>query len=720
MDKTDYHHPEQLARLIDGLEPEVAERVTRAWHTVLDWQTANLKEDRNCPPILPCERSVILKDLGLDADSLVAILLLPLVMDEVVTLKTVGNFYGRPVAHLIDSVMNVARLAEFHNQQENVPGRAEGLRKMLLAMIEDLRVVLIWLAMCVQTVRGLSQCEPEIQQKIARESRDLHAPLANRLGIWQFKWELEDLAFRYLEPAQYKHIARQLDERRSDREQFIQQSIAHINKVLDEENIKASVSGRPKHIYSIWRKMKRKGLSFSEIYDVRAVRVLTDSIRDCYTVLGIIHNLWPHIPSEFDDYIARPKGNNYQSLHTAVHGVGGQVLEVQIRTHDMHHHSEYGVAAHWRYKEGRTADSDFDERIAWLRQVLDTDGSSSSDDDFLDQFRNEVFHDNIYVLSPKGQVIDLPLGSTPLDFAYAVHTEVGHRCRGARVGGKIVPLTTQLKNGDQVEVLTAKQGSPSRDWLNASLGYLKTSRARGRVRAWFRQQDYEQNLADGREILERELKRLGAVDVKLEGLAQKLKCKHADDLFAAIGRGDITVAQIAGALPDPVLPEKPAASTQRRRNQGSDKNRDTVVIDGVGNLMTNIASCCKPAPPDSIIGFITRGSGVTVHRKDCPNVLNLTSGGQDRLIDVDWAANSDNVYPVDIQLDAYDRQGLLRDVTALISNEKINLTSINTHTDTSSAIAHMRLTVEVSDVDRMSHLLSRLSQLPNVFEVKRG
>lgn len=665
----------------------------------------------------------ILRGLNLDYETLAAAMLHDVVEDTDVTLEDVRSEFGPVIAHLVDGVTKMERIGEF--QQMELEGnqgqaQAESLRKLLLAMADDVRVVLIKLADRLHNMRTLQHLDSERQRRIARETLDIYAPLANRLGIWQVKWELEDLSLRYLEPDVYQQLARQLAEKREHRESYIRRVIDVLQSELRKAGIKASVSGRPKHINSIWRKMQRKQITFDQVFDMRAVRILVNEEKDCYAALGVVHGLWRHIPNEFDDYIANPKKNLYRSLHTAVVGPDGHNLEIQIRTEEMHQHAELGVAAHWRYKEGGGGDAGYEEKIAWLRQVLEWKEEEDSALDFVDRFKSEAFHDRVYVLTPQGRIIDLPQGATPLDFAYAVHTEIGHRCRGAKVNGRIVQLTYALKNGEQVEVLTTRHGGPSRDWLNTHLGYLKTSRSRSRVRSWFKRQDYEHNVTAGRSILDRELHRLGVNDMSMEKLAGRFKHRQVDEFLEAIGHGDITAGNLANALNE-LVPRPSARETQRPRLEKK-KHATTaggIKILGVGNLMTSTARCCSPVPNDPIIGYITRGRGVTIHRQDCGNVLRLQGEDRDRLIEVEWGGQSDETYLVDIAVEAYDRSGLLRDITAVLANDKINLNGVNTATDERDGIARMSLTLEIADIGQLSRVLTRIGQLPNVVEARR-
>ncbi len=667
----------------------------------------------------------ILAGLRMDYETLAAAILHDVVEDSDVALQALEKDFGPAIALLVDGVTKMRVLREFQGQAAD-KGRkeraqAESLRKMLLAMAEDVRVVLIKLADRLHNMRTLMYLPEEKRRRIAQETLDIFAPLANRLGIWQIKWELEDLAFRYLEPTIYKQIAAWLDERRIDRERYIAQVVKKLKCELEKAEIEAEVTGRPKHIYSIWRKMKRKGLDFHQLFDVRALRVLVKDVADCYAALGVVHTLWPHVAGEFDDYIATPKENLYRSLHTAVIGPQGKTLEVQIRTHEMHQHAELGVAAHWRYKEGARYDAGFEQKVAWMRQLLEWKEEESDARDFIDRFKAEVFEDRVYVLTPRGQVVDLPQGATPLDFAYHIHTDVGHRCRGAKVNGSMVSLTYELKSGEQVEILTARNGGPSRDWLNPHLGYLRTSRARAKVRQWFKQQDYEKNISAGRAALDRELRRLGITDLSLEKLAQWFHYQRLDDFLAAVGHGAVLSTQIAGAahaLVTPVVPlEKAVPSPARPPREGGGPGE--IHIQGVGNLMCHMAQCCKPVPEDAIIGYITRGRGVTIHRRDCPSVLRLDGENRARLIEVSWSSKTENAYPVDVHVEAFDRPGLLRDITSLLANEKINVLALTTYMDKHDLTARIELTIEITDIGQLSRVLDRIGQLPNVREVRR-
>lgn len=632
--------------------------------------------------------------------------------------------FGENICNLVQGLSRMEQiqdLSEVHKQEKDKVEYAqqiENLRKMLLAMVEDIRVVLIKLAERTHTMRQLAGESADNQKLIALETQGIFAPLANRLGVWQVKWELEDLALRYLEPELYKKIARLLDERRIEREQYIADIILKLKSELAQAGIKSEVTGRSKHIKSIINKMKRKQVDFGEIYDVRAVRILVNEVKDCYAVLGVIHNLWQPIPSEFDDYISHPKSNDYRSLHTAVIGPRDLALEVQIRTFEMHQHSELGVAAHWRYKEGGKSDAKFDEKIAWLRQILEWKEDVSDSGDMVEQFKSALFEDQVYLLTPQGKVIDLPKGSTPVDFAYTLHTDLGHRTRGAKVDGKMVPLNYKLQNGQRVEILAAKQGNPSRDWLNPALGYLQSSRARAKVKHWFKHQNLDENISQGRVQMERELHRLGVTTVNQEKIAQKLHFNKLEDLLAALGRGDTTTHQIAAVIHE-MMPAKtePAIKRETAKLSSSKASSSGIMIEGVGNLMNKMAKCCKPAPPDAIVGYVTRDRGVTIHRKDCSAMLRLADDRLNRVLAAQWGNRKGDKFSVDVEVQAYDRQGLLRDISELFSREKINVTKVNSLSKHNQA--NMQFSIEISDLEQLSKLLAMLHQVPNVVSARR-
>jgi GTP pyrophosphokinase len=663
----------------------------------------------------------VLRELGLDHECIAAAIVHSALEAGSVQSDSIRREFGDRVARLVDGV---TRMDAMHTARTTAkvrdPKQLERLKNLLLAMVEDVRVVLIKLAECLVTMRRLRELPEDRRKSMARASLDVYAPLASRLGIRHFKWELEDLAFRGLEAETYMTIARDLDSRRADRERYIDKVVSTLSGELERVGVNAEVSGRPKHIYSIWRKMCEKELSFDQVFDLRAVRVLVDDVAACYSALGVVHGLWTHVPREFDDYITNPKANRYQSLHTAVIGPSGKTVEVQIRSRDMHVHAEYGVAAHWRYKEGQAgSESDLQAKVAWLRQVLEWKDYGEGPGDILDQLNTELLGDRVYVVTPRGQILDLPKGATPLDFAYQIHTDVGHRCRGAKVNGRMVPLTHVLESGDQVEILTTRNASPSRDWLNPNLGYLATGRARAKARHWFRQLDYDKNLGDGQEIFARELKRLGVADPDRSKLTSRFNYKRFDDLLAGLGRGDVSSVQLANALQE-ALPARPDLPVTRPAHRPATPRGGAVQIHGVGNLLTQIANCCKPVPPEPIVGFITKGRGVSIHRRDCSNVMRLSMEDQARVIDVSWGQSDKETYPVAIQVIAYDRHGLLRDVTAVVANEHVNVAALTTQDVDRDQLARVDLTVEVADLAELGRVMDRLTQLSNVVEVRRA
>lgn len=637
------------------------------------------------------------------------------------SLEIIENAFDDKIAAIIRGVM---QLSQTHERGTGTTfSQRDNLRRMLLAIVEDVRVVLIKLAEQMIFLRSATQMTEGYQRELATQAREIYAPLANRLGIGHIKWEMEDYAFRYLDPKNYKQIAKLLSERRTDRDRFIQEVVQMVQNHLRKNHIDAEVYGRAKHIFSIWRKMQRKGLEFSDIYDVRALRILVPEIQDCYACLGIVHSLWQYIPQEFDDYIATPKENGYRSLHTAVVGPEGKVVEIQIRTFQMHKEAELGVAAHWLYKEGLRHEEGYHHKLATLRQILDWQEEipPAGENEETTAMYSELFDDRVYVFTPRGDVIDLAKGATPLDFAYHIHSDVGHRCRGAKVNGAIVPLSYALQSGDQVEILAGKEIKPSRDWLNPHQGYLRTARAKAKVHQWLRQQDRDQNLADGREMLERELRRLGLDKPNLDKLANRYNFRKGEDIYVALGRGDVglntllNTLQPAAKADDTVdLAEtEPVKSPSRPQKKGGD-----VHIEGVGNLLCHYAKCCKPIPQDPIVGYITLGRGVTIHRKDCMQLLQAKAEDSQRLIQVQWGDVTRNVYPVDIGITAYDRKGLLNDITGILRNEKVNMTAVNTLTDQDNS-ATVFITLEISDLNILGKVLTRILQLPNVLEAYR-
>ena len=601
---------------------------------------------------------------------------------------------------------------------------AEGLRRLLLALVKDVRVVLIDLSWQLVLLRR-AKADSRVAEALARETILIHAPLANRLGIWQLKWELEDLSFRYQEPEQYRKIARLVAEHRDERERFISEFMDKLSETLATAGLHAEVRGRPKHIYSIWKKMQRKGLDFHQLFDVRAVRVLVDDLPSCYSALGLVHTLWQPIPGEFDDYITTPKGNSYQSLHTAVANRDGKAVEIQIRTHEMHEHAELGVAAHWRYKEGGPTDPAFDNKIAIMRQLLDSSEDDLDDQSLLDSFHSATTEDRVYVLTPQGQVVDLAAESTVLDFAYHVHTEVGHRCKGAKVNGRIVPLTHIVSTGDRVEILTARQPNPSRDWLNPKLGYIHGARARSKVRQWYKRESRDENLRAGKEALEAEARRMSTALSDVGVVLEKFSMKSADDLYVAVGNGDLTTGQVFNAIArtkaeqavpqaEDLLTRSPVRQRTTRKNGAGD-----IIIEGVGNLMTTMAKCCHPVPGDPVVGYVTRGRGVTIHREDCGQVVHWQSENSPRLLQVNWGEKPTTHYSVQLLVRAFDRRDLIRDISTALSAAETQVTDISSRLDESLDEVTIHLKVRVRDYEQLSELLSRLGNVSNVIEAKR-
>jgi GTP pyrophosphokinase len=664
--------------------------------------------ERECGDVLD-----LLAMLGCDAQTQAAALWFEIARHHPLVWEQQASLLKEDVQRLVAGQMAAERVWALHAQRPP-EGGSEGLRRLLLAIIRDLRVVFILLARQLARMRAASILPETERQELARLTRDIHSPLANRLGIWQLKWELEDLAFRYLQPDIYKRIAKLLDERRGDREVFIRETLTELGDALKAADIRADLAGRPKHIFSIWKKMQRKAVEFSDLYDIRAVRVLVDNVADCYGALGVVHALWPHLPGEFDDYVARPKSNGYRSLHTAVIGPHSKTLEVQIRTHEMHRANELGVAAHWRYKEGGGGDADFEAKIAWMRKLLEP---RNDDGELAAELQTELLEDRVYVLTPKGEVFDLPHGATVLDFAYHVHTEVGHRCRGAKVNGRIVPLTHQPHSGDRVEILTAKIAEPSRDWLSVHHGYLNTSRARDKVRAWFRRSAHEANLAAGRALFERELKRLAMPDADLIKLPALFGLQTHDELLIALALGEISPGQVSRVMQEATEPPEPETAPITARPTVLDHS--AISIEGVGNLLTVLARCCQPLPGDPVRGFITRTRGVSVHRANCASLARLARRDPDRVIEVSWGQAAAQAYEVNIQLNGYDRKGLQKDVVGVISNANIGIIASSSRLFARTGEVEMRYTLRVRDFEQLSALLDRLAALPNVVEARR-
>jgi GTP pyrophosphokinase len=661
----------------------------------------------------PLATAMVLAELQLDRATIAAGLLHDVIEDTGVTVDALREEFGSEVARLVDGVTKLSRI-HWNSMEEQ---QAENLRKMFLAMAEDIRVVLIKLCDRLHNVRTLDGKKPEARQRIARETLEIYSPLAHRLGIWQLKWKLEDAAFYHLEPERYQELKRLLNDTRRGRENHVATSIDTIVDQLARTGIRAEVSGRPKHIYSIYRKMEKTGRSFDQLYDLLALRVVVDTVPECYAALGIVHSLWPPVPGQFDDYIAMPKGNMYQSLHTAVVGTSGRFLEVQIRTHDMHRVAEHGIAAHWRYKEGSgQADPQFEAKLAWLRQLMTWQQELSTAQEFVETVKMDIFQDQVFVFTPKGEVKDLPARATPLDFAYRIHTDVGHRCIGARVNRKLVSLDYELKNGDIVEIVTTKAShGPSRDWLTV----VRTGHAREKIRQWFKQQQRADNIARGKELLDKELKRLGTdglsvvADAQLETVAEAMNYPSADGLLAAVGYGGAGLQTVIGRLglravqvPEfPVLPDV-AAPTTAANSSGA------VKVMGVGDLLTRMATCCRPVPGDSITGYITRGRGVTIHRADCRNVVGEDE--PDRLIEVEWGRTGAQAYPVTVRVEAVDRPGLLRDVASVVAEEKLNIIGSQVIVDGNEQVATIFATVEIATLPQLSRLLARLETIRDV------
>ncbi|MBS0359227.1 MAG: GTP diphosphokinase [Proteobacteria bacterium] len=666
----------------------------------------------------------VLSDLEMDQATLAAAIVYNSVQYADLNIEDVQEQLGQDIAKLVEGVqrmdathgMRASNLLQNRQQLDN-------LRKMLLAMVDDVRIVLIKLAERLSVLRAVKKLDNGFKKEVAEEVMEIYAPLANRLGIGHIKWEMEDLAFHYLQPEQYKNIAKGLKARRLERDHYVEEVVSALTQKISAAGIQPiKVYGRSKHIHSIFKKMQRKSVDLDQIYDATAVRVLVPTVDDCYSVLSIVHHAWKQIPEEFDDYIANPKPNGYRSLHTAVIGPDHKNFEVQIRTFEMHDSAELGVAAHWKYKESvRTPQQKHEDKIEWLREILAWQQEMASGNQTLEQVSKEFIDERIYVFTPNGDIFDLPREATPLDFAYHIHSEIGHRCRGAKVNDAIVPLTYQLKTGDRIEILTTKQGKPSRDWLNPHLGYLKTARAKAKIHHWFKQQDYEQNVEAGRDIFEREIKKLHIKNIDQDELAKQLNMKEKEGLFAGLATGDITLAQVTHIIQTKFLQEEkiPApVETIAPRKEIQQKPSD-IKVEGIGNLLTTNAKCCKPLPGDPIIGYITQGRGVSIHKQDCPNILHANHEQRRRFIELSWGTKTVSLYPVNLIIKAYDRQGLLKDITTLLTQEKISVIGLSTTTDKATHTANIPITIEISDITTLSKILDKLEQISNVISVTR-
>ncbi|WP_192458811.1 GTP diphosphokinase [Musicola keenii] len=677
----------------------------------------------------------ILSTLSMDNDSMRAAMLFPLANANVVDEDTLRETFGKNIVNLVHGVRDMDAIRQLKATQNDSVGseQVDNIRRMLLAMVEDFRCVVIKLAERIAHLREVKDAPEEERVLAAKECTNIYAPLANRLGIGQLKWELEDFCFRYLHPDEYKRIAKLLHERRIDREQYIETFVKNLRGTMELEGLKADVYGRPKHIYSIWRKMQKKSLSFDELFDVRAVRVVVERLQDCYAALGIVHTHFRHLPDEFDDYVANPKPNGYQSIHTVVLGPGGKTVEIQIRTRQMHEDAELGVAAHWKYKEGTASAgrSGYEERIAWLRKLLSWQEEMADSDEMLDEVRSQVFDDRVYVFTPKGDVVDLPAGSTPLDFAYHIHSDIGHRCIGAKVSGRIVPFTYQLQMGDQIEVITQKQPNPSRDWLNPNLGYITTSRGRSKIHNWFRKQDRDKNILAGKQILDDELEHLG-ISLKMAEklLLPRYNMNSMDELLAGIGGGDVRLNQMVNFLQSKV--NQPSAEEQDREalrqltqksqqpaTRAAAKDNGRIVVEGVGNLMHHIARCCQPIPGDDIIGFITRGRGISIHRADCEQLDDLRGHAPERIVEAVWGESYSSGYSLVVRVTANDRSGLLRDITTILANEKVNVLGVSSRSDVKQQLATIDMEMEIYNLQVLGRVLAKLNQLPDVIDARR-
>ena len=710
---------ELLVALVHSYAPDMdTERIERAYNVAAAAHAGQTRASGEPYVTHPLATSKILADLYMDEDTIVAGLLHDVPEDTNVTIDDVRAQFGEDVSNLVDGVTKLSQLRYGKDQVE-----AESLRKMFLAMAEDIRVVLIKLADRLHNMRTLGALQREKQIKIARETMEIFAPLANRLGIYNMRRELEDLSLKYLEPERFDEIEELLSDDRDDSKSYIGQAITQLRDRLAQDGVAADISGRPKHIYSIYKKMIAKRRDFEHIYDIRAIRCLVPDKSQCYIVLGIVHSMWTPIPGEFDDYIAKPKENGYQSLHTAVIGPGGKALEVQIRTKEMHQIAEYGVAAHWRYKEpGGKRDPRLEEKINWLRQLQEWRAEVSSAREYVDALKTDLFNDQVYVFTPKGKIVEMASGATPIDFAYHIHTEVGNRCRGAKVNGKLVALETPLKTGDRVEILTAKKGGPSRDWLNPTLALVHTARAREKIRQYFKKQEREVARIEGRALLEKELHRLGLGNKNLDEIAKLFNYKNVDELAEAIGYADISLQAIGVKLLDNEQSKNASSAPPPLPIETKPRPKPTsevgLEIGGVGGLLTRVAHCCKPVPGDEIVGYISRGRGIAIHRRDCKNVIDH-EGTDGRWITLSWKGmKQEQVYPVMIEVRAFDRAGLLHDLSGVVAEENVNMTSVASKSRRDNT-AIVSATLEIGNANQLTRILNKIERLPNVLDARR-
>lgn len=708
-DTSDRTRNEWIERLSISDNNEEKDQLIHAIDLMLG--VASVNRDGHVP--LSLDIADILRNLQVDQVTLIAAVLSDIRLSDSYTIDEIAEMFNSTIALL---VKNMRWLHNFKSPSENtapIPEQAERLRRMLLAMVDDVRAVLIHLAWRLQYLRLLSNAELHERRAVAQETMDIFAPLANRLGVSQLKWEMEDLSFRYLEPITYKQIAKSLDSKRLERESYVESFTKSLQELLQNREIKAEVFGRPKHIYSIWKKMKRKSLSIDQLYDLRAVRVIVNDVSDCYATLGIVHEKWKHVPAELDDYIANSKPNGYQSLHTVVIGPKGCYVEIQIRTNDMNVFAELGVAAHWRYKEGGGHDTTMETVVGSLRRLLD---SNENDSELLEDFRAEIFPDRVFVLTPKGDILDLSKGSTPLDFAYAIHTSVGHRCTGAKVNGVIAPLDRILNNGDKVEISTQKEEHPRRKWLNPALGYIGSASSRGKIRHWFRQQDHEKNIQDGEDILEQEKHRLNLKKIDLKPLVKRFRHQSEKEFLIALGRGDISLTQLTDALDVPKKEEVKFRKISVKKHH----NDKGIQIQGVSNLLVEIANCCKPVPGDDIVGYITVGRGITIHREDCPNIDEKNLGPEKslRLAEASWGTETIS-YTVDIQVTGFNQPGLISDVATVLAKGQINVLGISTKRGNTELISILDITIQIENTVQLVEVLEKIAQLANVMDARR-